>query len=117
MTERVDDTTLGQMVEHAREAHKADVYYEVAPNEFLAIVTELAEHRARELSGGWVAVTERMPDWYVGCLVIGRGDSEPIVGAVRSDGRFWSEDIHGALLAPKDVTHWMPLPPAPEVST
>lgn len=99
---RIDDATLGVMVEHAREAHQNDVYYEIAPNAFLAIVTELDELRAKAQGGGWIAVVERMPP--TGMTVIVEG------GTAQFDGIVWRSVSANLRPIEWTVTHWQHLP-------
>jgi len=63
------------------------------------------------LTSSWTPCSERMPDQWQHCLVSSefRG-----IQVARWDGRKW---ISIAQLPAALVSHWMPLPAAPEVQT
>lgn len=117
MTDRLDNETLRAMAAHAREAQDNDVYYEVAPNAFLAVIAELTELRAQ--AGGWASPLERMPK--VGDSVVAIGlEDEPLAGKV---GPHWhtADDLllntaTGEGYSFEHVALWMLLPTPPEAT-
>ena len=72
-------------------------------------------------SSKWISVGERLPAYGDDCLIVGEGKSEPenIVYEFTKD-KFSSEDQFVSIPGGEDyfyarnVSHWMPLPAAPE---
>lgn len=58
----------------------------------------------------WIADSDRLPDDEQTVLVAMVGESEPVWLGYHEGDQWWSVD-HVCI----NVTHWMPLPPAPEV--
>jgi hypothetical protein len=89
-------------------------------NSLDALAAELRAHREREASGGWIAVSERMPE--VATDGEDAGCSEwvnvyaPRRGADMAswDGERWYWRAEGYAI-PSEVTHWQPLPAQPAV--
>jgi hypothetical protein len=70
---------------------------------------EAMQPTAQDWERRWIAVSERMPEKHTAVLVHTDMDGNH---AASFDGEEWFCDYGGAWLFP-NVTHWMPLPPAP----
>jgi hypothetical protein len=64
-----------------------------------------------DMSGGWIAVSERMPE--EGTVVLAWLDTRVVFGLVRGDE--WIDTLYGWVV-PEGPSHWMPLPAKPEVT-
>lgn len=116
MTERIDLDELAQFVTDAAIGGKDRVSLPRA--EFAAMIAELRSHRERELSGGWIACSERMPDSDVWVLVCGH-EADYVVAQLEftddSEGHgepYWATE--GGDLALCNYPHWHALPNPPE---
>ena len=70
------------------------------------------EARVREKMGeGWIACSERMPPESTRVLVAHTGLSLFLRPGTWQDGEWWKD---GGMALVGVVTHWRPLPPAPE---
>lgn len=76
-----------------------------------AAMLQGAEHvtTAYKLPGGWVACSERMPEGMTDVHISNGHD----IGQGWWDGDTWQTQ-HDYYSVPGDVTHWMPLPAAPQ---
>lgn len=94
---------------------------EVNARLFENVLMELLRHRATmlkgaepvsncdELTDGWVACSERMPEGMTDVHISNGHD----VGQGWWDGDTWQTQ-HDYYSVPGDVTHWMPMPAAPQ---
>ena len=79
-----------------------------------------AESRIAELEVAqrWIPVGERLPEEFTPVLTFSKDNDKPVTAILAAgfwwsnvdDAGFWSSDVDWAL----NVTHWMPLPSAPE---
>lgn len=67
-------------------------------------------------NNGWISVKERLPEEDVRVLIAVKRDRHPVSVGYRSDypDRSWYDNIEEFAVEAEDITHWMPLPPAPE---
>jgi hypothetical protein len=61
----------------------------------------------------WVPVAERLPEIGDGVVLMCR-DNGYRLGFHGEDGKWWAEYNEGYYQDISDVTHWLPLPPAPK---
>ena len=71
----------------------------------------LAEQPQPEAPSGWIACSERMPPESTRVLVAHTGLSLFVRPGTWQDGEWWKD---GGMALVGVVTHWRPLPPAPE---
>lgn len=58
----------------------------------------------------WISVKDRLPEPHTDTLICGRYGA--FIGWYSHTRQMWRSDDYGEI---RDVTHWMPLPDAPEV--
>ena len=81
----------------------------------------MAEHLAAVIDASeWIAVADRQPEpWDAEVLCWDAADQAHLpahISGYREKGRvgpIWVADVEGQIFEPQQVTHWMPLPPAP----
>lgn len=74
-------------------------------NRIASLELQLSEARARL---AWIPVGERLPEEFTPVLAFSKDNDKPVT-AILAAG-FWWSNVDWAL----NVTHWMPLPSAPE---
>ena len=74
----------------------------------------LADAEQRGRAEGWVLCSERMPEtlsWVLGWTIEPKGRLR--INRVAWNGQYW-DFVPGTSFSQGNVTHWRPLPPAPE---
>jgi hypothetical protein len=88
----------------------SDLHSHLKPSVLDALLAELRAHREREASGGWIAVSERMPEstervWFYAADMVRKGEFGRIGQWITSAGFAWDRG---------EVTHWMHRPLEPQ---
>lgn len=65
---------------------------------------------AADVAPQWISVKDRLPMNYIEVLVFDAVKKIPCVGAMNSYGEW---EVHGCRTSNLNITHWMPLPEAP----
>ena len=109
ISERDEDIDIGQLGISNYEALML-----AALDAFRAAMLQGAEHVSNrdELPEGWVACSERMPDENAEQEVLACFKGGDISTLYYFEGRW--DDAYGIVPIRQDVTHWMPLPAAPQ---
>ena len=84
----------------------------------LAVVEEACRMGAEALrASGWISVKDGLPDSQADVLVVAYWHErwQTMIGWHSDAGKKWRVITPHGERAPGGVTHWMPLPPAPEV--
>lgn len=113
MTERVDLDELEHLMGLG--------LYHSSARMLKTAIAELRAHREREASGGWIRCEERMPAAETRVLVSGLLHGQASIFEAFHMPRYaithrW-QFRNGMYCAEGEVTHWQPLPPAPEEAT
>lgn len=111
----INRTKLQHILEYAKQQRHIGLHCKVPPEDMVEIVeaamlqgAELVT-TANKLPEGWVACSERMPEGMTDVHISNGHD----VGQGWWDGDTWQTQ-HDYYSVPGDVTHWMPLPAAPQ---
>ena len=100
----------GQMSQW-RYMESGDFYADLAEKIALLDAALAAEQPQPEAPSGWIACSERMPPESTRVLVAHTGLSLFVRPGTWQDGEWWKD---GGMALVGVVTHWRPLPPAPE---
>lgn len=107
----INRTKLEHILEYARQQKCIGQLCKIPPGDMVEIV-EMAMRKAGNspvTPDGWVPVSERMPEPYEYVLVTDGFDGCEVM-RVNTDG-YWGP---AKSLYPGSITHWMPLPAAPQ---
>lgn len=111
------ETETARVLRNVGNEKDAKYYEETAENDkkIVAWLTELQERRATD---EWISVKERLPDEYGNYLVF-TSDNDIDIGTFnpRFENRWSMCDVNGFYWVRQkgiEITHWRPLPKAPE---
>ncbi|WP_286933888.1 DUF551 domain-containing protein [Leclercia sp. UBA5958] len=109
----INRAKLQHILEYAKQQRHIGMHCKVPPEDMVEIVEmamlQGAAGNSPAIPDGWVACSERMPEGMQTVITSNGFD----IGQAWWDGEGWNSfDCHDVV--PGAVTHWMPLPAAPQ---